>query len=100
MVVSTFPEEAKAREVARALVDERLAACVTIVPRVTSIYRWDGAVHEDAEALAVIKTTSDRVEAMRARLIAMHPNQVPEAIDVPVIGGHAPYLAWVTESTS
>jgi periplasmic divalent cation tolerance protein len=100
VVLSTFPSSEKAAEVARVLVDERLAACVNLVPAVRSIYRWQGAVHDDAEVLAIVKTTAERVEALCDRLIALHPYDVPEAIVLPVTGGHAPYLAWVTGETS
>jgi len=100
IVFSTFPTEDKAAEVARALVDERLAACVNLVPRIRSIYRWKTEVCDEAETLAVIKTTHDRFAAMQARLVELHPYEVPESIMVPVDGGHAPYLAWVTGETS
>lgn len=96
VVLSTFPSSEKAAEIARVLVDERLAACVNLVPGVRSIYRWQGAIHDDAEVLAIIKTTAERVEALRDRLIALHPYDVPEAIVLAATGGHAPYLAWVT----
>ena len=96
VVLSTFPSSEKAAEIARTLVEERLCACVNLVPAVRSIYRWDGKIHDDAEVLAIVKTTAERVEALRDRLIALHPYDVPEAIVLPVAGGHAPYLAWVT----
>ena len=96
VVLSTFPSSEKAAEIARVLVDERLCACVNLVPAVRSIYRWQGAIHDDAEVLAIVKTTAERVEALRDRLIALHPYEVPEAIVLPVTGGHAAYLAWVT----
>lgn len=96
VVFSTFPNPDKAAEVARILVDERLCACVNLVPAVRSIYRWQDAIHDEAETLAVIKTTAERVAALQARLVELHPYDVPEAIVLPVAGGHAPYLAWVT----
>ncbi|MEO8840295.1 MAG: divalent-cation tolerance protein CutA [Kofleriaceae bacterium] len=96
VVLSTFPSQDVAASVARTLVEERLAACVNIVPAVRSIYRWESAIHDEPEALAIIKTTSERVAAMRERLVELHPYDVPEAIELPVAGGHAPYLAWVT----
>jgi periplasmic divalent cation tolerance protein len=96
VVLSTFPSSEKAAEIARVLVDERLAACVNLVPAVRSIYRWQGAIHDAAEVLAIVKTTAERVDALRDRLIALHPYDVPEAIVLPVTDGHAPYLAWVT----
>ena len=95
VVLSTVPDDERGATLARALVDEELAACVTLVPGVRSIYRWDGAVADDREQLAVIKTRRDRVDALVARLVALHPYEVPEAVVVPVDGGHPPYLAWV-----
>ena len=84
---------------ARILVTEQLAACVNIVGPVRSIYRWEGDISDDTETLAVIKTTSERFEEMRTRLVALHPYQVAEVIAVPVEAGHAPYLAWVAGET-
>jgi periplasmic divalent cation tolerance protein len=95
VVFSTFPTPEQASVVARTLVGEKLAACVNIVQGVQSIYRWKGEVQDDREALAVIKTTESQLPALIARLIALHPYELPEAIAVPVVGGHAPYLAWV-----
>ena len=96
VVLSTFPSSEKAAEIARVLVDERLCACVNLVPAVRSIYRWQGAVHDDAEVLAIVKTTTERVQALRDRLIALHPYELPEVLVLPVTDGHTPYLAWVT----
>ena len=100
VVLSTFPSEARAAEIARTLVDARLAACVNLVTGVRSIYRWQGAVEEASEVLAVIKTTSERVEALRSRLVELHPYEVPEVLALPVTGGHAGYLAWVASETT
>jgi periplasmic divalent cation tolerance protein len=97
VVLSTFPDPNKAAEVARALVDERLAACVNLVPTVRSIYRWQGSVADDTETLAVIKTTRDRYDALAARLAALHPYEVPEMLALDVAAGHAAYLSWVSE---
>ena len=98
VVFSTFPDPEKAAEVARTLVGEQLAACVNVVQQVRSIYRWKGAVQDDAEVLAIIKTTSERQDALIARLVALHPYELPEAIALPVVDGHAPYLAWLESS--
>lgn len=94
VVLSTVPDDDRGAALARALVTEELAACVNLVPGVRSIYRWDGAVEDGREQLAIIKTRAARVDALIARLVALHPYQVPEAVVVPVAGGHAPYLAW------
>ncbi len=99
VVLSTFPSVEIAAPIARQLVEEQLAACVNLVPGVRSIYRWDGAVSDDAEVLALIKTTSPRFDALRARLLALHPYEVPEVLALPVTSGAAAYLAWVAAST-
>jgi periplasmic divalent cation tolerance protein len=100
VVLSTFDSPDRAAEVARTLVSERLAACVNLVGPVRSIYRWEGTLRDDSETLAIIKTTSERFEAMRSRLVELHPYQVPEVVALPVDAGHAPYLAWVTGETT
>lgn len=96
VVLSTCPDRERALAIARALVEEGLAACVNVVDGVRSIYRWQGAVHDDAEVLCVAKTTAGRFEALKARLVALHPYEVPEVIALPVSAGHAPYLEWLS----
>ncbi len=98
-VLSTFPSPEKAADVGRALVTEGLAACVNIVNPVRSIYSWKGEICDEQETMAVIKTTRATFEAMKARLVALHPYEVAEVIALPVEGGHAPYLAWIAEQT-
>jgi periplasmic divalent cation tolerance protein len=95
VVLSTFPGAEKAAQVARILVDEQLAACVNLIAGVRSIYRWQAAVQDDAEALAIIKTTAERYPALAARLAELHPYEVPEIIALPLADGHPPYLAWL-----
>ncbi|HEY3807918.1 MAG TPA: divalent-cation tolerance protein CutA [Kofleriaceae bacterium] len=95
VVFSTFPDAEVAASIARTLVDEQLCACVNLVPAIRSIYRWQDATCDETEVLGVIKTTDDRLGALEARLVALHPYDVPEVIALPVAGGHAPYLAWV-----
>ncbi|HSD20037.1 MAG TPA: divalent-cation tolerance protein CutA [Anaeromyxobacter sp.] len=95
VVLVTAPSPDQAAEIARALVEERLAACGNVVPAIRSIYRWEGKVHEDAEALLVLKTTRGRFEALRDRVLALHPYDVPEVIALPVEAGNAAYLAWI-----
>lgn len=100
VVLSTLPADERGPAVARTLVDERLAACVNLVPGLRSIYRWQGAVCDDGETLAVIKTTRARLPALLARLPALHPYEVPEAVVLPVTDGLRPYLAWVVSETA
>jgi len=96
----TCPDETSARRIAGALVAERLAACVNRLPGIASTYRWQGEVTTDSEHLLLIKTTAARFEALRARLLELHPYDLPELIAVPVEQAHAPYLAWVREATA
>lgn len=99
VVLSTFPSEDKASEIARTLVTEGLAACVNIQRGgVRSIYRWQGKLEDELEALAIMKTTDDRLDALIARVKTLHPYEVPEVIALPVVAGYAPYLQWVTDS--
>ncbi len=100
VVLVTFPDRERAVACGRALVEEQLAACVNVLGELRSIYRWQGAVHDDAEVLAVIKTTSAAFEAVRARVVALHPYEVPEVIALPVEAGHAPYLDWLEASVT
>jgi periplasmic divalent cation tolerance protein len=100
VVLVTAPTPERAAEIARALVDERLAACGNVLPGIRSIYRWEGKVEDEQEALLLLKTTSGRFEALRERVLALHPYQVPEVIALPVGAGSAPYLAWIAAETA
>ena len=100
VVFSTFPDAGKAAEVARTLVDERLVACVNLVPGVRSIYRWQDKLCDENEALAVMKTSDERADALIARLAQLHPYEVPEALALPVTTGSAKYLEWVASETT
>ena len=96
LMISTAPPDA-APGLARALVEERLAACVNVLPGARSVYSWKGAVCDDGESLLLIKTTADRAAAVAARLLALHPYEVPELISVEIRGdeGNPAYLAWL-----
>ncbi|PWK86665.1 divalent-cation tolerance protein CutA [Fulvimonas soli] len=91
----TCPDAASAQALADALVGEGLAACVNRLPGVRSTYRWRGEVNTDSEELLLIKTTAGRFAALEARLLELHPYELPELIAVPVERGHAAYLDWV-----
>jgi periplasmic divalent cation tolerance protein len=99
VVLVTAPTPERAAELARTLVEERLAACGNVVPGLRSIYRWEGKVQDDAEALLLLKTTRGRFEALRDRVLALHPYQVPEVIALPVEAGSAKYLEWIAAET-
>jgi len=99
IALSTCPDADTADRIARTLVDERLAACVNRVPGVQSTYRWKGEVMVDQEVLLVIKTSHERYAAMEARLVALHPYEVPEVMAIEPAAGSAPYLAWIARET-
>jgi len=92
---STAPDVETGARIARALVDERLAACVNLVPGIRSVYRWQGRIEEEGEVLLVIKTREEQLEALAARLCALHPYELPELVALAVAGGLERYLAWV-----
>lgn len=98
VVLVTCPPD-KAHGIAEALVGARVAACVNVVPALQSVYRWQGAVQRDDEALLIAKTTRDRFDALKQAVLAHHPYELPEVIALAVDRGHAPYLDWVVEST-
>jgi periplasmic divalent cation tolerance protein len=98
VVLVTTPSADAAASLARTLVEEGLCACGTVVPGVRSIYRWEGKVQDDAEALLVLKTERRLVPELKARLPSLHPYQVPELLVLPVEDGLGPYLNWVGAS--
>jgi periplasmic divalent cation tolerance protein len=100
LVLSTAPDAIVAQTLARTLVDEQLAACVNLVGPIRSIYRWEGAICDDAEHLLLIKTCRGQFEALRARVLAMHPYQVPEVVALTIADGSAAYLAWLVSATA
>ena len=97
--LSTCPDRASADRIASALVAERLASCVNIVPGLVSTYRWQGHIERDDELLLVIKTMPDRLEALRARLLELHPHELPELLAVEAAYGLPAYLDWVRAET-
>jgi periplasmic divalent cation tolerance protein len=100
VVLITAPDGAEAARIAELLVGEALCACVNIVPGVTSIYRWKGAVEQSTEVLCLIKTTRDRYPALAARVVQLHPYEVPEVLALPVAAGLDAYLSWMSASVS
>jgi periplasmic divalent cation tolerance protein len=91
----TAPDAETGTRIARALVEERLVACVNLVSGIQSIYRWEGTVKEDAEVLLVAKTRADRAGDLVDRVVELHPYEMPEVVLLPAVGGSAPYLDWV-----
>ena len=85
--------------IATALVEERLAACVNVLPGVISTFRWEGAVQREPEVLLIGKTRAERMPAVIARVQALHSYSVPEVLAVPILAGAGPYLAWLRDAT-
>ena len=100
VVLSTLPLGGDPARIARALVDEHLAACVNLLPPMASIYRWMDSVEEAPEQQLVIKTTRARITALWQRLRDLHPYDVPEFIVLPIVDGNEAYLRWIGESTA
>jgi periplasmic divalent cation tolerance protein len=96
---TTSPSEEHAVQLARLMVEEKLAACVQILPDITSFYMWEGKLERAAERLILIKTTRERLEEMIARIESLHPYDVPEIIAVEAVGGLDKYLQWVVSET-
>ena len=97
-MLTTVAAEADAAALARTLVDERLAACVNILASMTSVYRWKCQVEQDREQQIVIKTTSERLAALEARVRQLHSYELPEFLVLSAEGGSAAYLAWVEDA--
>lgn len=98
VVYCTFPSLEEARQIAAALIESQLAACVNLCRPVESIYRWHGKVETAEEVLGMIKTTSAGYDALEAKIKELHPYEVPEIIAVPVAKGNAAYLKWAADS--
>ncbi len=95
LVLTTCPDAAAAERIAHALVSERLAACVNILPIAQSVYLWKGRIESAAEQLLIIKSMTRAYRAIQKRILELHPYELPEVIAVPVANGFADYLAWI-----
>ncbi len=96
----TFPDATGAGATARNLVEKRLVACVNILPSARSVYRWDGAVVEESEVVAIAKSTRSRVPAVIAAVRETHPFEVPCIVAYRAVDGLPAYLEWVAEESS
>ncbi|MEP7044968.1 MAG: divalent-cation tolerance protein CutA [Dokdonella sp.] len=99
LALCTAPNDDVAMRLARTLVEERLAACVSRIPGQRSTYRWNGEIQDDAEVLLLIKTTRERFDALKSRLPGLHPYAVPELIAFDAVDGLPAYLGWVATET-
>jgi len=95
VVISTCGSEEEAVRIAKHLVEARIAACVSLIPKIRSIYRWEGKVEDAAEWMLIIKSSRPRFEALQTALAAAHSYEVPEIIALPIVDGSPDYLAWL-----
>lgn len=100
LVLCTCPDHETAESIARALVERRLAACVSVLPGLTSVYHWQGAVEQASEVQLVIKTTRARYAEVEAAVLAVHPYELPELLAVEPVAGLAGYLGWIDAETA
>jgi len=100
MILTTMPDDERWEPLARSLVDERLAACVSASDPMTSIYRWRESIERARERQLLIKTSRDLVERVRARLAELHPYELPEFLVLDVAEGDSDYIAWLNAQTS
>ncbi len=98
VVFVTAPSGEKAAEIARVVVQEKLAACGNVLPGIRSIYAWEGEMHDEAEALLVLKAPRRRFSELCDRVVALHPYEVPEVIGIAIEGGNERYIDWIIQS--
>ena len=98
-IITTTDSAQSAERLATGIVESRLGACAQIIGPIRSIYRWEGAVHNDEEWQCWIKTSTDRLDALTEHIQSNHSYDVPEVIALPVLGGSAEYLQWLTDQT-
>jgi len=98
LVLSTFPDAETARRVGRTVIEEKLAACVNILPQIESIYRWKEKIETSSEVLALLKSTTWKYQLLEARILELHPYEVPEIISIRIDSGNLEYLRWIEQS--
>ena len=99
IVLCTVPDRDTAEDIANILIAENLAACVNIIPGITSVYRWEDRIEQAEELILVIKTGGDAYRALQAKISDLHPYELPEVIAVPISHGLSAYLAWIEQCT-
>jgi periplasmic divalent cation tolerance protein len=99
VVLITAPSALVGEQIARVLVEKRLAACVNQAGAVQSLYHWQGAVHQDEETLLIVKSRMDLFEQLASAVKSLHPYEVPEIIALPIVSGSPDYMQWIKEST-
>ncbi len=100
MLYITCGSREEATKIARAVVEERLAACANIIDPMRSVYWWEGSVNEDDETVLILKTTAERAGELTERVKALHSYDVPCVVEIPLGGGNAAYLDWIAAETA
>jgi periplasmic divalent cation tolerance protein len=100
LILSTVPDRETGINIGNVLVRGRSAACVNIIPEVTSIYEWENEVYTEGELVLLIKTRESFFEKVKDKILEIHPYEVPEIISVDIEAGHPPYLKWISENTT
>lgn len=98
-IYATFPDMATAEAIGGALVERGLAACVNLIPGMRSIYRWQGAIEQAEEVLAIVKSREGEAAAVARAIETLHPYDMPEVVVLPITGGSARYLDWIRSET-
>ena len=99
LVLTTLPNADAASELAKTVVNEKLAACANLFPAVRSVYRWQAKLQDENEVLVLLKTRAEHLERLKLRILELHPYEVPEVLAVPVESGYQPYLEWLAGET-
>ncbi|EIV93217.1 divalent-cation tolerance protein CutA [Frankia sp. QA3] len=99
-VIVSIDSREGAERIGRALVGARLVACFQVIGPMSSIYRWKGEIEQAEEWLCLAKTTTERFDELRERLVVLHPYENPEIIATPIVAGHADYLQWISTETA
>lgn len=100
VIYSTIDDIKKARKIANTLVEEKLVACVNIIPKIESIYRWKGKIESSNECVIIAKTVDKNVKKVITKIKDMHPYELPDIIILPIIGGLKEYLKYIADETS
>jgi periplasmic divalent cation tolerance protein len=99
LVLTTLPNADAAAEMAKSIVEERLAACANLFPALRSIYRWQAKMEDQNEVLVLFKTRQEHFDRLRSRILELHPYEVPEVLAIPVEQAYQPYLEWLARET-
>jgi len=97
MIITTVNSDSAAKKIAQALIEEKLAACVNIIPSVTSIFRWEGKVSTESELILIAKSKKKLFDEIKDKILSLHPYKLPEIITVPIVDGSKEYLKWVED---